>query len=120
MGPTVWITYLAGRSKPLQNQPLQTKDMCRAQSYFMTCASDFALNTYPNAEASIPKSLIEGGVRPRESYSVILASPVGHRTDGFWTMGRALHASSSLRPAALWIAADAHAVSSVHCSDLRA
>ena len=36
-----------------------------------------------------------------EAYSVIFASPVGHRTPGFCTMGKALHAASSLGPAAL-------------------
>ena len=40
-----------------------------------------------------------------EAYSVIFASPVGHRTPGLCTMGRALHAASSLGPAALWMAA---------------
>ena len=46
-------------------------------------------------------------------YSVILASPVGHRTDGFWTTGKALHAASSLGPAALWIAAPLHQLGSM-------
>ena len=39
---------------------------------------------------------------------MILASPVGHRIDGFCTIGSALHASSSLGPAALWMAASMH------------
>ena len=39
------------------------------------------------------------------TYSVIFASPVGQRTPGFCTMGKALHAASSLGPLALWMAA---------------
>ncbi len=45
---------------------------------------------------------------------MILASPVGHRTDGFCTTGSALHASSSLGPAALCMAAHMHSAHNVN------
>lgn len=44
---------------------------------------------------------------------MIFASPVGHRTEGFCTIGRALHASSSSRPAALWMAVQAQGINAL-------